>query len=65
MPRYDRFEMGRAIEKFIINPRYRLLLRLKLCEGMTYEEVAEAVSYSTQHVKHIVKTYREFLISQL
>lgn len=65
MPKYNRFDMLNAIENYIINPRYREVLRLKLCEGQTYEEVAEAVNYSTQHVKHIVKTYKAFLISQL
>ena len=57
--------MQRIIESYVINPRYRELLRLKLCEGMTYEQVAEAVNYSTQHVKHICRAYKEFLISLL
>lgn len=65
MPQYNRHDLARIIDSYIINPRYRLLLRLKLCEGQTYEEVAEAVNYSPQHVKHVVKTYKAFLISQL
>ena len=65
MPKYNRFDMLNAIENYIINPRYREVLRLKLCEGQTYEEVAEAVNYSTQHVKHICKKYKAFLMSHL
>lgn len=65
MPKYNRFDMSQAIENYIVNSRYRFVLRLKLCEGMTYEEVAEAANYSVQHVKHIVKTYKNFLLSHL
>ena len=62
---YDRFEMGDKIERYVINPRYRQILRLKYCEGMTHEQVAEATNYSTQHVKHICKAYKNILISLL
>jgi len=65
MSRYNRHDMQKVIEEYVINPRYRELLRLKLCEGMTYEQVAEAVNYSTQHVKSICQAYKEFLISLL
>ena len=62
---YNRYELCKAIDTYVINPRYREVLRLKLCEGFTYEQVAEAVHYSTQHVKYIVKEYKGFLISHL
>ena len=62
---YSRFDMHRAIETYVINPRYREVLRLKLCEGMTHEQVAEAVNYSTQHVKYICREYKDYLLSRL
>ena len=65
MPKYNRYDMQRAIESYVINPKYRQMLYLKLCEGMTYEQVAEACSYSTQHVKAICKEYKDFLIRLL
>ena len=65
MPKYSRFDMYKAIEEYVVNPRYRILLRLKYCEGMTYEQVAEAVNYSPQHVKAICKEYKDYLISHL
>ena len=65
MPIYNRYEMCRIIDKYVVNQRYREALRLKYCEGMTYEQVAEAVHYSPQHVKAICKVYRDYLISQL
>ena len=65
MPKYNRFAMGKAIDEYVVNPRYREALRLKYCEGLTYEQVAEAVHYSTQHVKTICKEYKDYLISHL
>ena len=65
MPSYKRSDMQQAINEYIINPRYRDLLLLRLCEGRTYEEIAEIVSYSPQHVKYICRTYKDFLISHL
>lgn len=65
MPNYKRSDMCKAIDEYVLNPRYRELLRMRYCEGMTYEQIAEAVNYSAQHVKHICKTYKEYLISHL
>ena len=65
MPDYKNSDMCRAIEEYVRNPRYRAMLRLRFCEGATYEEIAEAVAYSPQHVKHICKTYKALLMSHL
>ncbi len=48
---YRNTDMLNAINEYIRNPRYRELLRLRFCEGATYEQIAEAVNYSPQHVK--------------
>lgn len=65
MPKYNRYDMLKAIETYVINPRYREVLRLKFCEGLTHEQVAEAAHYSTQHVKHICGEYKEYLLTHL
>ena len=65
MPDYRNSDMCRAIEEYVRHPRYRELLRLRYCEGRTYEEIAEKTHYSVQHAKHICKTYKEYLISHL
>ena len=65
MPSYKRSDMCKAIDDYVINSRYREILRLRFCEGMTHEQISEATNYSTQHVKHICKTYKDFLMSQL
>ena len=57
--------MCAAIEDYVINPRYREVLRLRYCEGMTMEQVAEATNYSTQHVKHLCKKYKDYLMQLL
>ncbi len=62
---YKNSDMLRAIDEFVHNPKYRELLRLRFCDGFTYEEIGEAVGYSTQHVKFICKSYKELLISQV
>ena len=65
MPDYRRSDMCAAIDDYVLNARYRDLLRLRFCEGKTYDEIAELVNYSPQHVKHVCKTYKEYLISRL
>ena len=65
MPDYKNSDMCRAISEYVRNPRYRELLRLRYCEGRTYEEIGEITNYSVQHVKHICKTYKEYLLSHL
>lgn len=62
---YRNSDMCNCIEEYVRNPRYRSVLRLRYCEGMTYEEIGETVGYSSQHVKHICKTYRDILMSHL
>ena len=62
---YRNSDMLNAINEYIRNPRYRELLRLRLCEGATYEQISEAVNYSQQHVKYICKQYTGYLISRL
>ena len=62
---YKNSDMCRAIDEYVRNPRYRNVLRYRFCESMTYEQIAEKVNYSTQHVKYICKTYKEMLLRHL
>ena len=65
MPEYRNSDMRRCIDEYVRNSRYKEVLRLRFCEGRTYEEISGIASYSPQHVKHICKTYRDMLISHL
>ena len=65
MPNYKNSAMMAAIEEYVHNPQYRELLRLRYCDGLTYEEISEAVNYSPQHVKHVCRTYKETLMNRI
>ena len=65
MPGYKRSDMCRVIEEYVLNARYRDVLRLRYCDGRTYEEIAEICNYSTQHVKYVCKRYRDYLMNCL
>lgn len=65
MPVYRNSDMCEAINEYVHNPKYREVLRLRYCDGCTYEQIAEAVSYSPQHVKHLCRSYRELLMSRI
>ena len=54
-----------VIDDYVVNPRYREILRLRYCEGFTMEQVAEATNYSTQHVKYICGSYKDLLFGLL
>lgn len=62
---YRNSDMCRCIDEYVRNPRYRRILKLRYCESETYERIAEAANYSTQHVKYICKTYRDLLMRHL
>lgn len=62
---YRRSDMCNAIEDYVINSKYREILRLRYCEGHTYEEIAAICNFSTQHVKHICRSYKAMLLSHL
>ena len=65
MPIYSNTDMCRAIAEYVHHPKYREVLRLRFCDGFTYEEIAGVTNFSPQHVKHICKTYKQILISHL
>lgn len=65
MPNYKRSDMCQVIDDYVINARYRDVLHMRFCEGMTYERISELTDYSTQHVKFICKKYKDYLMSHL
>jgi len=65
MPTYKNSDMCRAIDEYVHNPKYRKILHMRYCDGYTYEEIAEEVNFSPQHVKHICRTYKTTLMNQI
>lgn len=62
---YRNTDMCNAIAEYVHDYKYRELLRLRFCEGYTYEEIGEAVHFSPQHVKYICNSYKDILLSHL
>lgn len=65
MPSYNRFDMCQVINAYVVNKRYREVLRLRYCEGYTYEEISGIVNFSPQHVKRICRSNIAMLLSHL
>lgn len=65
MTEYRNTDMLTAISEYVHNAKYREILRMRFCEGMTHEEIASLVSYSPQHIRSICKTYKEILMRVL
>ena len=65
MPVYKRSDMNNTIDEYIINSVYRDVLKLRYCDGMTYEKIAEMCNYSTQHVKFICRNYKDLLMERI
>ncbi|MBR6351715.1 MAG: hypothetical protein IKR93_05280 [Firmicutes bacterium] len=65
MKLYSRTRAAEVIDEYVPNEKYRCVLKLRLCEDMGYEAIGEAVGYSTQWVKDIVRRYRPEIMSLL
>ena len=65
MPIYTNTAMRNVIAEYVHNSQYRQILLLRYCDGHTYEKIAEITNYSTQHVKHICKTFEPIIMNHL
>lgn len=62
---YSNTRMREVISEYVHDKRYRRVLELIFCDGLTYEQAAEEVRFSVQNIKRIVKLYREYLFNKL
>lgn len=62
---YKNSDMQAAIDELIHVSWQREALKLRFCDGMTYEQIAEKMGYSTQHIKATVKRHKNTLFSNL
>lgn len=51
---YSRSEIEHVIDEWILNERYRAIMRRRLIDGITYERLAEEFDMSTSQIKRIV-----------
>lgn len=51
---YSRSEIEQAIDEWILNEKYRQIMKRRLIDGITYERLAEEFDMSTSQIKRIV-----------
>ena len=62
---YTNSQITHIIDEHIHNEKYRMILKLRYIDGLTYEQTAEQVDMSVQHVKTIVKRNKKELFNHL
>ena len=49
------------INEYVHSKKYRELLRMRMVDGLTYEQIAESVEMSPAQVYRIVKKYADLI----
>ena len=62
---YTNSQMIAAIDEHVHSAWQREALKLRFCDGLTHEQIAEKMGYSTQYIKEIVKRHKDILFSAL
>lgn len=65
MKEYTNSQIRAIIDEHIHNERDRRLLERRLCDGITYEKLAEEFDLSTQRVKAIIYKAEQKIIRYL
>ena len=58
-------DIAKAIDEYIHSERDRKILVLRLIDGLTYEQIAEAVDMSARQVKNIVYKAQDRLFGKI
>lgn len=61
----SRTEIILIIDEWVLNERNRAIMKRRLCDGITYEKIAEEFDLSTQQIKTIVYKCRNTLALHL
>ena len=62
---YTNSQMQAVINEHIHSAWQREACKLRFCDGLTHEQIAEQLGYSTQYIKQIIKKNRTILFSNL
>lgn len=62
---YSRSEIEAAITEWVLNERDRAVIRRRLIDGLTYENLAEEFDLSVSQVKRIVYKAQEKVFRHL
>lgn len=53
------------VDEWIHNKIYREILKSRLIDGLTFEEIAEKYNYSVRHIKNVVYKSEEQLFNHI
>lgn len=59
--RLSRTDRCRLIDEWIFNSKYREIMKGKLLDGLTHEQLAEQYDLSVRQIANIVKKYKHIL----
>ena len=62
---YSRTEITEAIDEWILNQRHRAILKSRLIDGLTYDELSEMYYMSPRQIKRIVYKAQETLFRHI
>lgn len=62
---YTNSQIKAAIDEHVHVAWQREALKLRYCEGLTYEQIGERTGYSTQYIKEIMKKHKPLLFPYL
>ena len=62
---YTNSQICAVIDEHVHSAWQREALKLRFCDGLTHEQIAEKMGYSTQYVKEIVKKHKPILFTNL
>lgn len=65
MREYSRTELTEAIEEWILNRKHREILKSRLIDGLTYDELSEMYDMSPRQIKRIVYKCQETLFRHI
>ena len=62
---YSRTELNNAIDEWILNEKYRAILKRRLLDGICFEPLAEEFDMSVRQIKNIVYKTQEILFRHI
>ena len=62
---YTNSQISAVIDEHVHVSWQREALKLRYCDGLTHEQIAEKMGYSTQYIKEIMKKNKDILFSNL
>lgn len=62
---YTNSKMIAAIDEHVHSAWQRQALKLRYIDGLTHEQIAEKLGYSTQYIKEIIKRHKPVLFANL